>query len=47
MIVEIGHFALVLAFAAAVTQTIVPFWGARVGDPGMMDVGRNACFSSR
>jgi cytochrome c-type biogenesis protein CcmF len=42
MIVEIGHFALVLAFAAALAQTIVPFWGARVGDVGLMTVGRNA-----
>ena len=42
MIVEIGHFALVLALAAALAQTVVPFWGARVGDVGLMDVGRNA-----
>ena len=42
MIVEIGHFALVLAFAAALAQTVVPFWGARVGDIGLMTVGRNA-----
>jgi len=42
MIVEIGHFALVLAFAAALAQTIVPFWGARIGDIGLMTVGRNA-----
>ena len=42
MIVEIGHFALVLALAAAVAQTVIPFWGARVGDIGLMTVGRNA-----
>jgi len=42
MIVEVGHFALVLAFAAALAQTVVPFWGARVGDIGLMKVGRNA-----
>jgi cytochrome c-type biogenesis protein CcmF len=42
MIVEIGHFALVLALAAALAQTVVPFWGARVGDIGLMTVGRNA-----
>ena len=41
MIVEIGHYALVLAFAAALVQTIVPFWGARVGDFGLMG-GRRA-----
>ena len=42
MIVEIGHFALVLALAAALAQTVIPFWGARVGDIGLMNVGRNA-----
>jgi len=42
MIVEIGHFALVLALAAAFAQTVIPFWGARVGDDGLMGVGRNA-----
>ena len=42
MIIEIGHFALVLALAAAFAQTIVPFWGARVGDPELMAVGRSA-----
>ncbi|HEY1780499.1 MAG TPA: heme lyase CcmF/NrfE family subunit [Roseiarcus sp.] len=42
MIVEIGHFALVLAFAAALAQTLIPFWGARIGDHGLMNVGRNA-----
>jgi cytochrome c-type biogenesis protein CcmF len=42
MIVEIGHFALVLALAAALVQTAVPFWGARVGDDGLMGVGRRA-----
>ena len=45
MIVEIGHFALVLAFAAALAQTVVPFWGARVGDRGLMEVGRNAALT--
>jgi cytochrome c-type biogenesis protein CcmF len=42
MIVEIGHFALVLALAAALAQTVIPFWGARVSDIGLMNVGRNA-----
>ncbi len=45
MIVEIGHFALVLALAAALTQTVVPFWGARVGDGGLMGVGRSAALT--
>ena len=45
MIVEIGHFALVLALAAALIQTVVPFWGARVGDAGLMGVGRSAALT--
>ena len=42
MIVEIGHFALVLALCAALAQTIAPFWGARVNDGDLMEVGRSA-----
>ena len=45
MIVEIGHFALVLALAAALIQTIAPFWGARFGDAGLMGVGRSAALT--
>jgi len=45
MIVEIGHFALVLALAAALAQTVVPFWGARVGDGALMGVGRSAALT--
>src|SRR5271156_6026003 len=45
MIVEIGHFALVLALCAALAQTFVPFWGARVGDRGLMEVGRSAALT--
>ena len=45
MIVEIGHFALVLALGAALAQTVVPFWGARVGDDGLMGVGRSAALT--
>lgn len=36
--VEIGHFALVLAFALALVQTLVPLYGARTGNPRMMAV---------
>jgi cytochrome c-type biogenesis protein CcmF len=38
MIVEIGHYALVLAFALALVQAVVPFWGARSGDAQLMAV---------
>ena len=33
MIVEIGHFALVLALGAALAQTIVPFWAPASATP--------------
>ena len=34
--VEIGHFALVLAFALALVQAFVPLYGTRAGDRRMM-----------
>lgn len=37
--VEIGHFALVLAFAMALIQASVPLAGARIGDERLMAVG--------
>ena len=37
--VEIGHFALVLAFALALVQSVVPLAGARTGNDRMMAVG--------
>ncbi len=40
MIVETGHFALVLAFALALAQAIIPFAGARLGDASLMRVAR-------
>ena len=45
MIVEIGHFALVLALCAAFAQTVIPSWGARLGDPDLMAVGRSAALT--
>ena len=32
MIVEIGHFALVLALAVALVQAALPAWGAQTRD---------------
>ena len=32
MIIEIGHFALILALGVALVQMALPAWGARVGD---------------
>ena len=45
MIVELGHFALVLALCAALAQTVIPSWGARLGDPDLMAVGRSAALT--
>jgi cytochrome c-type biogenesis protein CcmF len=39
MIAELGHYALVLAFALALIQVAVLAWGARTGDAVLMDVG--------
>ena len=38
MIVELGHFALILAFAVAIVQTIVPLVGARMRWSNWMDI---------
>jgi len=43
--VEIGHFALILALTLALVQTVVPFVGARRGDPALMGVGAGAAFA--
>ena len=39
MIVEVGHFALVLALLVAVFQMVVPAWGAHVRDRELMVPG--------
>ena len=36
MIVELGHFALVLALAVALVQCTLPIWGATRGDARLM-----------
>ncbi len=42
MIIEIGHFALILALAVALVQMTVPAWGARVRNAQMMAVAEPA-----
>ena len=42
MIVEAGHFALALALALSLVQTVAPFWGARKNDSQLMGVGLTA-----
>ena len=38
MVPEIGHYALVLALALALVQSVLPLWGARRGDQALMAV---------
>lgn len=45
MIAEFGHFALILAFAVAVYQMIVPMVGAAKGWQGWMDSARPAAMA--
>jgi cytochrome c-type biogenesis protein CcmF len=45
MIIELGHFAVVLALAAAVVQMLLPAWGARVGDVRLMQVAEPAALT--
>jgi len=42
MIVELGHFALIAAFAVAIAQTVVPLVGAHKGWSDWMALGRQA-----
>jgi cytochrome c-type biogenesis protein CcmF len=45
MIVEVGHYALVLAFALSLVLSIVPCWGAVSRDSGLMAVARPVAFA--
>jgi cytochrome c-type biogenesis protein CcmF len=45
MIVEAGHYALTLALALAIVQTVLPFWGARRNDLALMRVGDSAAIA--
>ena len=45
MIVEFGHFALILALLVAAVQTVVPMYGARLRDARMMAVAEPAALS--
>jgi cytochrome c-type biogenesis protein CcmF len=44
MIVETGHFALILGLIVAVIQAVVPLIGAARGDEAWMDLARPAAF---
>ena len=45
MIVEGGHYALVLALALALIQSTVPLLGARWRDPALMNVARSTALA--
>jgi cytochrome c-type biogenesis protein CcmF len=45
MIVELGHFTLILALAAALVQTALPAWGAHHRDPRLMAVAGPAALA--
>ena len=42
MIIEAGHFALVLALMVAFIQVVVPLWGASTGRRPLMEVAQPA-----
>ena len=45
MIIELGHFALILALLVAVVQVVVPAFGAAIKDERMMRVAEPAALS--
>jgi cytochrome c-type biogenesis protein CcmF len=46
MIIEIGHFALILALFVSLIQSTVPLWGAARGDVALMAAGRSAAIAA-
>jgi len=38
MIAETGHYALILALAVAIVQTVLPLAGARLRDPSLAEI---------
>ncbi len=42
MIIELGHYALVLALALAIVQSTLPFWGAQRNDAQLMALAPSA-----
>jgi cytochrome c-type biogenesis protein CcmF len=42
MIVELGHFALILALMVAIVQAVLPLWGAQTGNRALMAVAAPA-----
>ncbi|CAH1669663.1 MAG: heme lyase CcmF/NrfE family subunit [Chelatococcus sp.] len=46
MIVELGHFALTLAFALSLVQFVLPLWGALANDEPLMNVAAPAALGT-
>ena len=46
MIVELGHYALIMALATALLQSVLPIIGARTRDAGLMGVAPAAAIAS-
>jgi cytochrome c-type biogenesis protein CcmF len=46
MIIELGHYALIVALATALVQSVLPLVGARRGDQPLMDVAPAASLTS-
>ena len=46
MIIEFGHYALVLALAASILQALLPIIGARRGEAALMQAGTTAAMAS-
>ena len=46
MIAELGHYALVLALALSLVQSVPPFIGARTGDRALMATGTTSALAS-
>src|SRR5664279_732201 len=46
MIVETGHYALVLALALALVNSVLPIWGAAVGDRRLMSIAPSVALAS-
>jgi cytochrome c-type biogenesis protein CcmF len=44
MTVELGHYALVLALATALVQTVLPMWGAVTRDDALIGMARYSAF---
>ena len=45
MLIELGHFALILAFIVAILQAILPMWGAYRRNPALMGVAEPAAIA--